>query len=55
MVFLRLKGIEMTVKIANGATVYIASGYGAAKTMSVLTNATEAVATLEGRPRRRRR
>jgi hypothetical protein len=45
---LRLKGIEMTVKIANGATVYIASGYGASKTMSALTNAATAVATFEG-------
>ena len=37
----------MSVKLPNGSLVYIASGYGAAKTMSVLTNASEAVATLE--------
>lgn len=37
----------MGVKLPNGATVAIASGYGASKTMSVLTNAATAVATLE--------
>lgn len=37
----------MSVSLPNGALVYIASGYGAAKTMSALSNATEAVATLE--------
>lgn len=38
----------MTVQIANGSTVYIASGYGASKAMSALSNASEAHATLEG-------
>ena len=37
----------MSVRVPNGSIVSIASGYGAAKAMSVLTNATEAVATLE--------
>lgn len=37
----------MSITLAVGTTVSIASAYGAAKTMSVLTNATEAVATLE--------
>jgi hypothetical protein len=37
----------MYVSLPNGALVYIASGYGAAKTMSVLTNANPGVATLE--------
>ncbi len=37
----------MSVSLPNGSTVYIASGYGAAKTMSALTNANPGVATLE--------
>jgi hypothetical protein len=37
----------MAVRVPNGSLVYIASGYGAAKTMSALTNASEGVATLE--------
>ena len=37
----------MAVSLPNGTIIAIASGYGAAKTMSVLTNASEAVATLE--------
>lgn len=36
----------MAVKLPNGAVVSIASTYGASKAMSVITNATEAVATL---------
>jgi hypothetical protein len=37
----------MAVKLPNGSLVYIASGYGAVKNMTALTNASEAVATLE--------
>lgn len=37
----------MSANLPNGALVYIASGYGAAKTMSAITNADPAVATLE--------
>lgn len=37
----------MSVSLPNGALVAIASGYGAAKTMSAVTNATYANATLE--------
>jgi hypothetical protein len=37
----------MSVKLPNGATVAIASGYGASKTMSAVTNANPGVATLE--------
>jgi hypothetical protein len=37
----------MAVRVPNGSLVYMASGYGVAKTMSALSNATEAVATLE--------
>ena len=37
----------MSVKIPNGSTLYIGSTYGASKVMSVVTNAAEAVATLE--------
>lgn len=37
----------MAITLAVGTQVFIASTYGAAKTMSALTNATEAVATLE--------
>lgn len=37
----------MAVALPNGAQIFIASTYGAAKTMSVISNATEAVATLE--------
>ena len=37
----------MSISLPNGALVAIASGYGAAKTMSALTNASPAVATLE--------
>ena len=36
----------MAISLPNGATVYIASGYGAAKTMSAVTNADPGVATL---------
>ena len=36
----------MAISLPNGATVYIASGYGAAKTMSAVTNANPGVATL---------
>jgi hypothetical protein len=37
----------MSVKLPNGATVFIASGYGAVKSMTGLTNADPGVATLE--------
>lgn len=37
----------MSFRTANGAVLSIASGYGTAKTMSAISNATEAVATLE--------
>lgn len=37
----------MAVSLPNGALVYIASGYGVAKTMSAVTNANPGVATLE--------
>ena len=37
----------MAVTLPNGSTVAIASGYGASKTMSALTNADPGVATLE--------
>src|SRR5512146_1939476 len=37
----------MSVKLPNGALVYIASGYGASKTMSAISNANPAIATLE--------
>jgi hypothetical protein len=37
----------MSISLPNGALIAIASGYGAAKTMSALTNASPAVATLE--------
>ena len=37
----------MSVKLPNGALIYLASGYAASKVMSALSNATEAVATLE--------
>ena len=37
----------MAVRVPNGSLIYIASGYAAAKTMSALTNAAQAVATLE--------
>lgn len=37
----------MTVRVPNGSLVHIASGYGVAKTMSAVTNASPAVATLE--------
>jgi hypothetical protein len=37
----------MSISLPNGAIVSIASGYGAAKTMSALTNADPGVATLE--------
>lgn len=37
----------MAVQLPNGAVVAIASGYGATKSMSVLSNANPAVATLE--------
>jgi hypothetical protein len=37
----------MSVSLPNGALVHIASGYGAAKAMSAISNATSAVATLE--------
>jgi hypothetical protein len=37
----------MAVYLPNGATIYIASGYGADKVMSALSNAAEGVATLE--------
>ena len=37
----------MAITLAVGTTVSIASTYGTAKTMSAITNATEAVATLE--------
>jgi hypothetical protein len=37
----------MSVSLPNGALVHIASGYGASKSMSAISNATEAVATLE--------
>lgn len=36
----------MAVKLPNGTTVAVASTYGTAKTISAITNATEAVATL---------
>jgi len=37
----------MSVSLPNGALIAIASGYGASKTMSAISNAAEAVATLE--------
>ncbi len=37
----------MTVRVPNGAIVAIASGYGATKNMTAVTNAVTAVATLE--------
>lgn len=37
----------MAISLPNGALVAIASGYGAAKTMSAITNANPGVATLE--------
>lgn len=37
----------MSVSLPNGSIVAIASGYGASKTMSAISNASEAVATLE--------
>jgi hypothetical protein len=37
----------MSVSLPNGAVIHIASGYAASKTMSVLSNASSAVATLE--------
>lgn len=37
----------MSVKLPNGALIYIASGYGASKTMSAVSNANPGVATLE--------
>lgn len=37
----------MSISLPNGAIVSIASGYGAAKTMSALTNANPGVATLQ--------
>jgi hypothetical protein len=37
----------MAVRVPNGSLVYMASGYGAVKTMTALTNASEGVATLE--------
>lgn len=37
----------MAVSLPNGALIFIASGYGVAKTMSAVTNANPAVATLE--------
>ena len=35
----------MSVSLPNGAAIYIASGYGSAKTVSALTNASPAAAT----------
>jgi hypothetical protein len=37
----------MTVRVPNGSLIHIASGYGAVKAMSAVTNASPAVATLE--------
>lgn len=37
----------MSVKLPNGSTVFIASGYGAVKSMTALTNANPGEATLE--------
>lgn len=37
----------MSVSLPNGSIVAIASGYGASKSMTAISNATEAVATLE--------
>lgn len=37
----------MSVSVPNGSLVHIASGYGASKTMSAVTNANPGVATLE--------
>ncbi len=37
----------MAIELAQGTTIAIASAYGAAKTMSAISNASEAVATLE--------
>jgi hypothetical protein len=44
-----ITGLAMvgSVSLPNGALVHIASGYGASKTMSAITNASAAVATLE--------
>jgi hypothetical protein len=41
------KAIIMTIRVPNGSTIAIASGYAAVKSMSALTNADPAVATLE--------
>jgi len=41
------KGFIMSVSLPNGAIISIASGYGAVKAMSALSNAVAAVATLE--------
>lgn len=37
----------MTVRVPNGSLIHIASGYGPVRTMSAVTNANPAVATLE--------
>lgn len=37
----------MSIQLPNGATIAIASAYGASKSMTAISNATEAVATLE--------
>lgn len=46
--FMQRQGLLLcAVSLPNGSLVHIASGYGAWKTMSALSNAAEAVATLE--------
>jgi hypothetical protein len=45
--FFSRKEITMTVRVPNGSLIHIASGYGAVKIMSAVTNANPAVATLE--------
>lgn len=37
----------MSVQLPNGSTVYVASGYGSVKSMTAISNANPAVATLE--------
>jgi hypothetical protein len=41
------KGSILSVRVPNGSTVFLASGYGASKNMTALSNANPGVATLE--------
>jgi hypothetical protein len=46
--FMHRQGLLLcAVQLPNGSLVHIASGYGASKSMTAISNATEAVATLE--------